>query len=76
VLIHRFSLLLTIGLLLISLEPRALLNAEFQHFIQSCSIFIVRFNKNVFTLQIPLKDGIGGGKRRPKDRVKTGSLYG
>jgi hypothetical protein len=29
------------------------LNAEFQH-------FILRFNKNVFTLRIPLKEGIGG----------------
>jgi hypothetical protein len=28
----------------------------------------VRFNKNVFTLQIPLKEGIVGEKR-PKDRV-------
>jgi hypothetical protein len=32
--------------------------------------FIVRFIKNVFTLQTPLKEGIGG-ERRPKDRVKT-----
>jgi hypothetical protein len=28
-----------------------------------------------FTLQIPVKDGIGGEKR-PKDRVKIGLLYG
>jgi hypothetical protein len=27
-----------------------------------------------FTLQIPLKEGIGG-ERRPKERVKTGLLY-
>jgi hypothetical protein len=53
---------------IVSLEPCAL-NAEFQH-------FILRFNKNVFTLRIPLKEGIGGGERRPKDRVKTGWLYG
>jgi hypothetical protein len=36
---------------------------------------MLRFNKNVFTLQIPMKEGIGG-ERRLKDRVKTGSLYG
>jgi hypothetical protein len=40
-----------------SLEHRAL-NAEFQH-------FTLRFNKNVFTLWIPLKEGIGceGGRK-------------
>jgi hypothetical protein len=37
---------------MITLEPCAL-NAEFQH-------FIPRFNKNFLTLQIPLKEGIGG----------------
>jgi hypothetical protein len=53
--------------MIISLEPRVL-NAEFQH-------LILRFNKNVFTLWIPLKVGIGV-ERRPKDRVKTGLRYG
>jgi hypothetical protein len=41
------------------------LNAGYQH-------FILRFIKNVFTLQIPLI----GCERRPKDRVKTALLYG
>jgi hypothetical protein len=50
---------------IISFELCAL-NAGFQH-------FIMRFNKNVFTLGIPLKEGIGDDKR-PKDRVKTGLL--
>ncbi len=48
--------------IIISLEPCAL-NVKFQY-------FILRFNKNVFILQIPLKEGIGG-ERRPKDKVKT-----
>jgi hypothetical protein len=39
---------------LITLAPCAL-NAEFQH-------FILRFNKNFITLQIPLQEGIGGEK--------------
>ncbi len=52
---------------IISLEPCAF-NAGFQH-------FILRFIKMSFTLQIPVKDGIGGEKR-PKDRVKIGLLYG
>jgi hypothetical protein len=49
---------------IVSLESCAL-NAEFQH-------FILRFNKNVFTLRIPLKEGIGGWKeaqRQGEDRV-------
>jgi hypothetical protein len=45
---------------LIILEHCAL-NAEFQH-------FILRFNKNFFTLQIALKEGIGG-ESRLKDMV-------
>jgi hypothetical protein len=64
-LLNIFSLLLSPNCRTISVEPCAL-NAEFQH-------FILRFNKNVFTLQIPLKEGIGS-ERRPKDRVKTGLL--
>ncbi len=40
------------------LEP-CVLNAEFQH-------FILRFNKNVFTLRIPLKRGDRGVKGGPK----------
>jgi hypothetical protein len=51
---------------IISLDSCAL-NAEFHH-------FILRFNKNIFTLWIPLKKGIGDEKR-PKDRMKTG-FYG
>jgi hypothetical protein len=31
--------------------------------------FILGFNKNLFTLWIPLKEGIGGESRRLKDRV-------
>jgi hypothetical protein len=66
--LHIFSLLLSPNCTTteISPEPRVL-NAEFQRFIS-------RFNKNVFTLMIPLKERIGGEKR-PKDRVKTGLLY-
>jgi hypothetical protein len=45
------------------LEPCAL-NAEFQHFIPG-------FNKTSLLLWTSLKEGIGG-KKRPKDRVKTG----
>jgi len=52
---------------IISLEPCAL-NAEYRH-------FILRFTKNVFTLLMPLKEGMEG-ERKPKDRVKTGLLYG
>jgi hypothetical protein len=52
-------------IIIIGLVPCAV-NAEFQY-------FILRFNKNVFTLRIPLKERIGG-ERRPKDRMKTGLL--
>jgi hypothetical protein len=47
---------------IISLEPCAL-NAEYQH-------FIVRFIKISFTLQIPLKEGIGG-ERTPHTSQKS-----
>jgi hypothetical protein len=51
------------------LEPCAL-NAEFQH-------FILRFNKkNVFYFADITEREDKGVKRRPKDRVKTGLLYG
>jgi hypothetical protein len=53
---------------IISLEPYALHAGHHQH-------FILRFIKMSFTLWTPLKEGIGG-ERRPKDRVKTGLLYG
>ncbi len=50
------------------LEPCAL-NAEFLH-------FIPRFNKtSLLCGPLWLKDGLGGEKR-PKDRVKTGWLWG
>ncbi len=65
-LLHIFSLLLNCTTTIISLEPCAL-NAEYRH-------FILRFIKNVFTLQMPLKEGMEG-ERRPKNRVKTWLLY-
>jgi hypothetical protein len=34
------------------------------------------YNKNVFTLWIPLKEGIGDVKGGPKTNVKTGQIYG
>jgi hypothetical protein len=49
------------------LEPCAL-NAEFQH-------LIPRFNQTSLLCRLHSKRGIGGEKR-PKDRVKTGWLYG
>jgi hypothetical protein len=52
----------TCTITVITLTPCAL-NVEFQH-------FILRFNKNFITLQIPLQEGIGG-ERRPKDRVTS-----
>ncbi len=42
---------------------------KFKHLVSSC-----HESSNVFTLQIPLKEGIGG-ESRSKDRVKTGLLY-
>jgi hypothetical protein len=57
---------------IISLEPCAL-NAEFQHSILSWSISYWDLI-NIFTLRLPLKEGIGG-ERRPKDRVKRRLLY-
>jgi hypothetical protein len=57
---------------IIPLEPYAL-NAEIQHFRTEFQHFILRFNKNLLTLWIPLKEGLRG-ERRPKDRVKTGWL--
>jgi hypothetical protein len=58
---------------IITLGPRAL-SAEFQH-------FILRFNKNVFTLRIPLREGTGGerrAQRQGEDRVilQIALLYG
>jgi hypothetical protein len=55
VLLHIFSLLLPKPTTIITLEPCAL-NAEFQH-------FILRFNKNILTLQIPPTERGDGGER-------------
>ncbi len=76
-LLHIFSLLLTncTTTYKLVIEPRAL-NAEFQHFILSCSIsfhFMLRFNKNVFyfaytRLKERIRWGVKGG---PKPWLKT-----
>ncbi len=58
---------LTCTISIISLEPCAL-NGEFQH-------FILRSSQMSSLCRLSLKQGIGG-ERRPKDRVKTGLLYG
>jgi hypothetical protein len=51
-----------------NLEPCAL-NAEFRH-------FILRFNKNVFYFVDTTESEDRGERRRPKERVTTGLLYG
>jgi hypothetical protein len=51
------------GITLLNADDSAF-RTEFQH-------FILRFNKNFLTLQIPLKEGLGV-ERRPKDGVKIG----
>jgi len=66
-LLHIFSLALICTNTIITLELCAL-HAESHH-------FIPRFNKISLLYWTPLKEGIGV-ERRPKDRVKTGWLYG
>jgi hypothetical protein len=57
--------------IIISLEPCALNSLWVSAF-----SYWVRFIKTSFTLRIPpLKEWIGG-ESRPKDKVKTGLLYG
>jgi hypothetical protein len=41
----------------------------------SVAAFHTEIYQNVFTLPIPMKEGIGG-ESRPEDRVKRGLLYG
>ncbi len=49
---------------IITLEPCAL-NAEFQH------TDLIKFHYIVDTTDLRLKEGFGGGERRPKDRVTS-----
>jgi hypothetical protein len=58
----------------ISLEHRTL-NAEFQHFILSCSILCWDLIKMSLLCGYRWERESIGGERRPKDRVKTGLLY-
>jgi hypothetical protein len=64
-LLHIFSLLLTCTTTIISLEPRAL-NAEFQHFILSCSISSWDFIKCLYfadTTHSSRRWGVKGGPK-------------